>query len=213
MQISNEEATKLLNKFVTIRNKYKKAKHDLSLKKEFEHYQNLCIDKFKYMVHMKIYRYKKFSNYLDLEQDGIMALISALRTFRPRKGNFYAWAHQYISTKISREANKHSTIKIPLQKTKEFCPVKVANFPLMIDGTPNSCDQIENIQDKQEVIQALANLTPNQRKIILLTYGFGDIKEHSINKVAKQLKLPVTECILMRNEALQELKKHFSVEL
>lgn len=206
--MNENEGIELLKQFVKARNKFLRFKNDLDLKAKYEYYQQICINKFEYIIMMHTYKYKKFANYNDLKQEGFIALISALRTYNPKKGNFYAWCHKYIGTKISREANKHSTIKIPLQKTKNFCPIKVTKFPLMLDQSPDSFDQIETIENKREIGKALSLLPQRERKIIQMSFGVGGIKPHSINKISKQLNISIAECSSIRNEAIEILKKH-----
>lgn len=207
--MKTKEIFKILRKFVTIRNKYKNAPRDKELKEQFEYYQDLCVQKFKYIVIMRASKYRSFSNYQDLLQEGTVALLSALRTFKPRKGNIFAWIHKYVGTKIAREANKHSVMRIPMQKTKKTLPIKVKNFPLMIDFSPNSHQQIEHIENKEEIVQALNQLSRKQRKVIQLFYGLNDITPYSLNKIAKRMKMSVGKCMLIRNEAMEILKQHF----
>ena len=84
----------------------------------FEKQQKICVEKFKYLITMKTNRYKKFSNYEDLNQDGYEALLKAMKNYNPDKGIFFYWAFKYINTRISRCANLHTAIRYPLKYSK-----------------------------------------------------------------------------------------------
>ena len=115
-----DEIDQYISKLYKMKQKLKK---DNNLLKDFESYQKFCIDKCRCLVANRVGKYKKFSNYEDLEQDGYEALVLALRTYNPKKGSFTWWADKYISTRIARCANTHSTIRFPLKKAREIKPL------------------------------------------------------------------------------------------
>jgi RNA polymerase sigma factor (sigma-70 family) len=209
--ISELTPEKLLKKFVVIRNKLNKHKDNKELKKQFDYYLDLCINKFKYMITTKTNRYRGFPNHQDLIQDGTVGLIYALRTYRPRKGNFYAWAHKYINTKISREANKHSTIKIPLHKAKDMCPIKVCNYPMGQEAGKDCIEMMENSENIEVIPEAIKELSSEQQEIIRMSYGFGGGRQRTIGNISKKMNISVNECERLRNDALNSLKNYFEV--
>lgn len=86
--------------------KYKKLKREVktspALKAELLKHEKLCIDKLKYLVTMKLGKYKTFSNYEDLQQEGFEALLKAIKTYDPTvASNIFWWFHKYIDTRIS----------------------------------------------------------------------------------------------------------------
>jgi len=199
----------LLKKFVVVRNKLKKQKNNKELQDKYDYYLDLCINKFRYMITTKTNRYKSFPNHQDLIQDGVVGLIYALRTYHPKKGNFYAWAHKYIGTKISREANKHSTIKIPIYKTKDLCPIKVCNYPMNLEAGKDCIEMMENSENIEVIPTAIKSLSLPQQKIIMMSYGFGGGRQQTISSISKKLNLSVKKCEQLRNDALKKLKIHF----
>ena len=137
-----EKISDLLTKLVMLRRKCAKSKRSVKLRKEFELVQSQCAKELDYLVEARTRRYKSFSNYDDLRQDGRLALYLALQSYEPEKGDFYWWANKYIKTKISREANRHSTIKIPLKHTKYVTPYKVSQLPIIVDKEPTALESI-----------------------------------------------------------------------
>src|SRR6202046_3279692 len=100
--ISHQEAQQLMSEFVRLR---KKAKSNPKYKFELQKIENLCMEKFRYLVTMRTNRYKNFSNHEDLIQEGYEALLKAMNSYNPNKGNLFWWIHKYIDTRISRSAN------------------------------------------------------------------------------------------------------------
>src|SRR5437899_1182013 len=116
--ITIEESQKLINEFIKLREIARKTKNaeDILL---FTKHEALCIEKFSYLVFMRTNRYKNFSNYEDLNNDGLEALIRSMINYNPSKGNFFWWSHKYIDTEIARSANLHTTIRYPLKYAKK----------------------------------------------------------------------------------------------
>lgn len=204
--ISKQEAKELLDKFVILREKIKTSKSK-KVRAEYEACQTVCVNKFDYLIISKLRRYKQFPNYEDLHQDARIALIFALNSYKPGSSNFFWWANQYIKTKISREANRHSTIKIPMKKARELKPYKVSELPLQIDESPDVIEIIESKQIKNKVKKAISLLPEDQRNII----ERNGIKLHSISKISKDLQISRGICIKLLNQAKQNLKENLEV--
>jgi RNA polymerase sigma factor (sigma-70 family) len=79
------------------------------------------------MVLIHTRKYIKFPNYEDLQQEGRIAILSAMKSYVVGKGMFFHWAHQYIKTKIARTANKHSDVNYPMKEFggEDFQPIKL----------------------------------------------------------------------------------------
>ena len=200
-QLTEKEANEILTKLFELRNKCKRSRSK-KLKAEYDQYEAFCEEKFDYLVQSKVYKYKNFSNYEDLKQDGRVALLLALRNFDPNKGSFFWWADKYIKTKVKREANRHSTIKIPIKQTKNIQPYKVSQLPVIIDTNPDPFQSIESTQLKNEVQKAIKQLPEDQRKIIELN----GIKSYSISRISRELKITRPDCVKLLNEAKKNLK-------
>jgi len=203
--------SELLNDMVILRQKCIKSKN-INLKKELEVIQSECVKELEYLVEARTRRYKGFSNYEDLRQDGRMALYRALQTYKPEKGDFFWWSNKYIKTKISREANRHSTIKIPLKHAKLVQPYKVSQLPIIIDGGISALDHIAKDEAVTLIRGAVEKLPEDQRKVISLHYelsgGSDNRRElYSIGKICDRLNISRMNCIKLLTEAKKTLKK------
>jgi RNA polymerase sigma factor (sigma-70 family) len=202
--ITIQEAQELMDKFIELRSKAKESKKD---QVEFERHERICIQKFKYLVTMRTSRYKLFSNYDDLNQEGLEALVKSMKNYNPKLGNFFWWSHKYIDTRISRSANLHTTIRYPLRIAKDITPHKEAVMPLLIEEN-NTPDKIINDKDLKKIIENLSiNLSNEEKEVINLMYGiYGDVPM-SINKVCRELKIPRSMCVKLFNNAILKMKE------
>jgi len=203
---NQEEIDEYAKELIRLRDKFQKSKNQ-ALKQKYVEYQNFCMEKFKYLVTMRVGKYRKFSNYKDLEQDGFEALVLALRTYNPNKGSFTWWADKYISTRVSRAANAHSTIRFPLKKARELKPFKTTTIPTLIDMQPSALESIQTIETTDYVSKAINELPESHQKMINLIYGFQGMKPHSIGSAIKTLSISRPQCLKILQEAKTQLKE------
>lgn len=208
--LTEQEANELMNKWIDLKGQLKTSSEP-ELVREFEKHERLCVEKFRYLVTMKTGRYKAFSNYEDLNQEGHEALIKAMKTFKPNKGSFFAWAHNYIGTRISRSANLHTTIRFPLKVAKANTPHKESVMPLLIEERYCPDRELEESQTTRAVQNALSVLSREQQEIISLAYGFDGDKPMSINKICKKLGISRLSCIKTINSALSSMKENIKL--
>lgn len=208
--LTEQEAQDLMAKWVILRDKSKKD-NDPKIKAELERHQRICMDQFKYLVTMKTGRYKAFSNYDDLNQEGFEALTKAMNNYNPKKGSFFWWAHKYIDTRISRSANLHTTIRYPLKVAKNTTPHKESVMPLMIEERHCPDKELEESQTTHAIYGAMELLSDDQKRVINLAYGFDGDKPLSINKICKQLSISRLSCIKTINSALSAMKENIKI--
>lgn len=208
--ISEEEAQSLILRFIDLRTEVKENPSP-QLKLEFQKHQNICMHKFRYLVSMRTNRYKAFSNYDDLNQEGYEALVKAMKSYNPKKGIFFFWAHKYIETRIARSANLHTTIRYPLKFAKTTTPHKEAQIPVMIEPRFNPDKILESKQLESAVESTLRGLTTEQKDLVSLAYGLTGDKPVSINKICKQKNLSRVYCIKTIQLAMDAIKQNIKL--
>src|SRR5271157_2851739 len=161
--LTEQEAHDLMTKFIDLRTKFKET-GDANIEIELKLHEQECIEKFRYLVTMKTGRYKSFSNYEDLNQEGYEALYKAMNNYNPKKGSFFWWAHKYIDTRISRSANLHTTIRYPLKVAKANTPHKESVMPLMIEERYCPDKELEESQSMRAIHGALNILNQEQKE-------------------------------------------------
>ncbi len=205
--ISEKEAQYLMDKFIYLREKSKKSK-DLIDIREFQKHEAICIRKFKYLVEMRTNRYKGFSNYDDLNQEGLEALVKAMKNYNPKLGIFFWWAHKYIETRIARSANLHTTIRYPLKFAKNNTPHKESSLPILIESRYCPDENFETAEISNKINIAISFLNDDQKRILFLAYGFNGDKPLSINKICKKMNISRLNCVKTINSALNALKQN-----
>jgi len=208
--LQEKEAQELIIKFIELREKANESKSPKDIE-EFKKHEELCIEKFKYLVTMKTGRYKAFSNYDDLNQEGLEALIKSMKNYDPKRGNFFWWSHKYIDTRISRSANLHTTIRYPLKVAKNNIPHKENIMPTLIEERYCPDKELENLQTQMALQNCFSFLTDQQKEIINLAYGFEGDKPMSINKICKKLNISRLSCIKNINSALSIMKENIKI--
>jgi RNA polymerase sigma factor (sigma-70 family) len=206
--LSIDDAQDIMLEFVFLKNKYELSKNNEDLK-TFKEYEKMCIEKFSYIVQMRINRYKNYSNYEDLSQEGLEALTKAMKTYNPeKKGLFFWWLNKYVSTKISRCAGLHSTIRYPLRFSRINAPRQELVMPLLIEGSKNP----EKLLEMEQSLDALKNtfeiLEEKQKKIINLFFGMENDRPLSISKICKTMNISRLNCTQLLNSALKCLKNN-----
>lgn len=210
--LNEQEAQDLMIRWIDLKSQLETSS-DPALIGQFKKHNRECVEKFRYLVTMKTGRYKSFSNYEDLNQEGYEALYKAMNNYNPKKGSFFWWAHKYIDTRISRSANLHTTIRYPLRVAKAVTPHKESVMPLLIeekyDNIPDK--KLEESQSLQAIYGALALLNSSQKEVINLAFGFDGDKPMSINKICKKLSISRLNCIKTINGALSTMKENIKI--
>jgi RNA polymerase sigma factor (sigma-70 family) len=201
--ISEEEAKDLVLKLKELKNN-----KDKNNERQLQIYENLCVNKFKYLITMKLGKYKNFNNYEDLCQEGYEALLKGINTYNPDRGNIFWWLHKYIDTRISRSANLHTAIRYPLKVAKEQTPHKEYVMPNLIEE--NNCPHklFESNQHRKIIEDSLPLLSDKQQKIVSLAFGIDGDKPYSTNKIAKKIKLSRSAVLRELQLALNILKEN-----
>lgn len=208
--ISREEADDLMGKFISLRSQYNESGKPKDLS-ELKKHERICIEKFKYLVSMRTDRYKGFYNYEDLNQEGLEALIKAMKNYNPAKGCWFWWAHKYIETRIARSANLHTTIRYPLKFAKANPPHKEPGLPLLIEKRFCPDKNLENAETLLVIERAMKHLNKEQKDVINLAFGFTGDKPLSINKICKKMNVSRLAVIKTVNSALSVLKQNINL--
>lgn len=210
--LTNSQANRLMKRLIALRERSKKTK-DSKILDKLKRHELICIEKFKYLITMHTGQYKSFPNYDDLNQEGYVALIGAMKTFKLNKGSWFYWAHRYISTRVSRAANAHSTIRFPIRYAKKHPPHKETKLPIMIEQRVLFCPEktFEGAEISNAIECAMKLLNRKQKKIVNIYYGLTGDKPNSISKLCKKMKMSRMNTIKTLNTALELLKQNIQI--
>lgn len=205
--MTKKEAQKIIADLLELKKQHQKTKNSIDLK-NIKKQERLCYDSFKYIVISRAKRYQQFSNYDDLKQEGFEALMLAINSYNPKKGDFFWWAHKYIDTRIARCASLYITIKYPLKALQKQIPSRESVMPLMVEykNTPEKI--IEDNQLLNAVGKAIDGLTNNQKKVLQLVFGLSGSPEMSITKICRKMNISRINCLNMLNSAISSIRNN-----
>lgn len=204
--ISQDEAQELMIKFLELRKRFEET-HSPQDEKALKAHEAICIDQFQYLITMRTNKYRQFANHDDLYQDGLEALLKAMKTYNPKKGSWFWWAHKYIDTKISRMANLHTAIRYPLKFAKNTIPHKENNLPTLADNERRPDIELETLQIQAVIQSSMLVLNNKEHKIITMFYGLDGDKPMSVNKICLKLGITRTSCKNTLKQATRKLMK------
>lgn len=208
--ITEETAREMMKKLSDLSKKADKTKN---VEDKFAHrqYETECLGTLKYFVLMKTGRYRKFSNYEDLTQEAMEALLKAMKTFKDNKGSFFFWAGLFVNTRISRSANNHSVIRYPMHVAKKVKPHKESVIPTMIDGDLSPEENCESSEARIAVSKAVSKLPKEEKELVSLLYGIGNGNPISISKICEQKKMSRVSCMKLLGSAFETLRDEIEV--
>jgi RNA polymerase sigma factor (sigma-70 family) len=205
---TNEEINELAVKYLELRAQAEGgSEEDIKI---YRAYQNECMTKLRSLVLRRVAKYRKFSNYPDLEQDGFEALLMSLNTYKPKKGLFSIWADYYIKTRVSRAANAHSTIRVPIKKAREVKPYKTNSMPIMEDPNKDPLEVFEEQESCNSLMSAVGELTPEQRDVVTMTYGLDGFRPNTAGSVMERLSISRQQYTKLMTQAKTAIKKQLS---
>jgi DNA-directed RNA polymerase specialized sigma subunit len=198
--ISKEEAKSLIDTLLTLR---ATAPGSRKLKQ----HENLCVEKFAYLVNMHSASYKSFTNYEDLKQEGFEALAKGLLSYKDGVGDIFWWLHHYISTKVSRKANLFTAIRFPLKKAKEIAPKREA-LPMHMTDEFNRPDILAERNDLARCIVKSIKLLPEQQQYIVSSFFGLDGDAKTIEEISKDRGIPKKVCIACLKSGKKNINKY-----
>lgn len=192
-RLTDIEIDELVEKYICLKQKAKtnvKEKNEFLLfEKEFVFHMNRIID-------LYTYKYKRFSNYEDIRQESFESLMLAVDSFKKSKGKFVGWVKMYSKTKAFRQANKHSTMNIPMKNAKDTPPIKIAMEDLPTEDLMKSSaakDSPEQTAIKNDlwsrVRKSFHKLSEKELKIIQYHFSVDNDEYANIAELCSALSL------------------------
>jgi len=209
--------TAILDKLIELRKKKDETKSKIDEIKYNKFFVEALI-KFEYIVHLHCNKYKRYSNYQDLLQEGRIGLMTALNKFDPnRSRNIFKLMNWYIKTKIKRQANKYDIINVPMAIAADSALIRTNDLPTITDTSIDAIDILEKEQIINNIKEALKHLSDIHKYVVCLYYGIdtdGKLgNKVSISSIAKQMKTTRTNVEKLLSEAYSVLLKTETIEI
>ncbi len=168
--IDHEKIDSLAQNFIALQNT-NPTNLSFKDKRVLEKAKNDCLQDLSFLVEQRTGRYKQFSNYSDLQQEGRIAILNALKSYKPSKGHFFTWMLYYVKTKIFRQANAHSTIRVPMGIAKDTKPHKVSEFPHLSDERVDLDFLLSQKEREENLLQTISILDSTEQELLIQSYG------------------------------------------
>lgn len=174
-RLTSDQIDDLVEKYISLK---QKSKTDKKINKEFVSFEKEFVYHMNKIIDLYTYKYKRFSNYEDLRQDAFQSLMLAVDSFKRSKGKFVGWVKMYSKTKVFREANKHSALKVPMEEAKTLPPIKVSMEDYEMEKRPDLKDSPEQTVIKNnlwfKIKKSFQKLSKNELKVIEYHFKIND---------------------------------------
>jgi RNA polymerase sigma factor (sigma-70 family) len=199
-RMSNDEAMDLFKKIEALK--------ETNNHKEVQTLQNGLVQSLSFLVHGNTRRYRRFSNYDDLAQEGFIGLLKAVRRFDYRRfPNFFIFANQWISNSVKRAAKKYDVVYNP-NRTKT---VYLGDTELEETDAEYDLDELLSAQERSaRVGNALASLTEREKTIVSNLFGMNTY-EHTLRETEAHCDVTYERIRQIKNRIINKLKTNKSL--
>lgn len=159
-----------------------------------------------YLVHSVVYRYKRFDNYDDLYQEGMIGLIKAVQQYNADTSfHFTRYAMWWIKARVVRSIKKLNLITVSGDENmRYFIQYDIKDSDMIEDNDPEkNAILTEEIDNLHTVINSLPE---KHQQIIKMRYGLNNIKEHNLQDLGDKLDMTREGIRQLEHRILNKLK-------
>lgn len=161
-----------------------------------------------YLVHSVVYRYRKFDNYDDLYQEGMVGLIRAVQKYDSDTSfHFTRYALWWIKTRVMRSIKKINIVPTTsTEEIKNFSRYEINDNDIVDYNNPEK-DAILN-QEIKYLNNLINDLPENHRKIIKMRYGVNNTKVSNLEDLSQVLDMTSEGVRQLEYRILNKLKNN-----
>lgn len=161
-----------------------------------------------YLVHSVVYRYKRFDNYEDLYQEGMIGLIKAVQQYNSDTSfHFTRYAMWWIKARVVRSIKKLNLITVSGDENmRYFMQYDIKDNDIIEENDPEkNAILTEEINNLQSVINALPE---KHQQIIKMRYGLNNTKQHNLQDLGDKLDMTREGIRQLEHRILSKLKNN-----
>jgi RNA polymerase primary sigma factor len=163
-----------------------------------------------YLVHSVVYRYKRFDNYDDLYQEGMIGLIKAVQHYNSDTSfHFTRYAMWWIKARVVRSIKKLSLITVSGDENinmRYFMQYDIKENDMVEENDPEKnailSEEINNLND------VISSLPEKHQQIIKMRYGLNNTKEHNLQDLGDKLDMTREGIRQLEHRILSKLKNN-----
>ena len=157
-----------------------------------------------YLVRSAVVKYRRFHNYEDLYQEGMIGLIKAVRNYDDALTfHFMRYGMWWIKSRVSRSLKKMALVAITGDH-KMYEPIQNDSVGLVEHNTPEK--QVSERESRVNLYIALNSLSDREKEVIQMRYGFNDMDEHSFQSMGSKFQLTREGIRQFEHRILNKLK-------
>ena len=159
-----------------------------------------------YLVHSVVFKYKRFDNYEDLYQEGMIGLIKAVQQYNSDTSfHFTRYAMWWIKARVVRSIKKLNLITVSGDENmRYFMQYDVKESDIIEDNDPEKnailAEEIDNLHG------AINTLPEKHQQIIKMRYGLSNNKEHNLQDLGDKLDMTREGIRQLEHRILNKLK-------
>jgi RNA polymerase sigma factor (sigma-70 family) len=171
--------------------------------------QNELVNELTFLVKYNTRMYKSMSNYEDLNQEGLIGLIRAVRIFdHTRFPNFFVFANQWILNGIKRAAKKYDIVYSPSKKRVVYKTDDEIE-KLLVDEKSLD-DVLDESRIRTAVRSAVSSLPKRDGMIISKLFGL-DNDDCTLRDTEKFCNVSYERIRQIKNKALERLRSNSAI--
>jgi RNA polymerase primary sigma factor len=205
--ISNDEVIELFKYAEQVKNDTAMSPEQID--KQVKEIHNKIIQELSFLAYSNAKSYRKFSNYEDLVQEGLIGLLKAVRRFDyTRYPNFFLYAQQWIRHSVKRSASRFDVVYNPERKRVVYAEItsdangKEEEYPT----TPEDTFFAKEIQTR--VTEVLSEFSERDREIVKRIFGLGDQIPQTLREIGPDFNLTYERVRQIKNNVISKLKKN-----
>lgn len=161
-----------------------------------------------YIVHSVVFRYKRFDNYDDLYQEGMIGLIKAVQKYNTDTSfHFTRYALWWIKARVMRSIKRLNLITISGDANMQyFMQYDIKESDIIEDNNPEkSAILTEEINNLHAILNSLPE---KHQQIIKMRYGLNNTKEHNLQDLGDKLDMTREGIRQLEHRILNKLKNN-----
>ena len=202
--ITNSEVIKIFEQIEDI----KKNNDGIEKQKEIVSLQNKIVNDLSFLVYSQVKSYRRFSNYDDLVQEGLIGLLRAVRKFNFRLfPNFFIYSERWIRHSVKRAASRFDVVYCPNKKRVVYTGLAESSEEMAAD---NPEEEYAIKEKAQKVRDVLNELSSRDKEIVERIFGFNS-NPQTLRGIGPNYNLTHERIRQIKNQAISKLKKSESL--
>ena len=197
--VTNEE---VMNKFKKIDDEKEKLTNN-----QIKLMHEEIIDNSKFLVYKVTRKYRSFSNYEDLVQEGFKGLLVVTRKFNYKLfPNFYVYAERCIRRHVNRAASRFDIVYSADKKRTVY-----SDSPLECARMDTEHETPESLVEKKQLIDKINNeiskFKDRDSDIVKRIFGLDDYNPHTLREIEPVHNISYEGARLIKNKIINQVKK------